>query len=381
MAHNIVYLSETDGWFKQFSTAELDELAERVLRIMASGTYTGTITVGTSNSIGTFTDTYYTAAAGQDSDANPPSSTTYTLSQVATQTLGASSDPPMYVGLDTSTPNKIVLKENMTTKEQLADEILSRMVSGTGGTNAYYLAASAPADGATWVSRGTLLDTKTNGTVTITDYKLWQRTTSGATIVSKNPLKITNDPLKSFDQSDLLSLIKLIENKIISTGIGTYVLQETVPATGTWTNVGTVTDTIEQTAFSSYNSDFYPYTNLTLYNTSYTTSYFGILPNSMFYTGPIPGFTYYYGRRPDGDNYFAPFGTYLGPSSIEYNFIGPPTGSQNFIGPTYEYPFDTNYDTDYEGPIDYLGPSDYNKNTIESTTTVVTTRTLWRRIA
>jgi hypothetical protein len=233
MAYNIVYYDSGTNTIQQFSSTDLDELAERVLRVMAAGTYTGTITIGTSNPIGTFTDTYYNQAVGTNQDTGiTTGSTVYTLSQVTTATLGAASDPPMYVGLDTSVSGQTILQENLTTREQLADEILSRMVAGTGGTNSYYLGTSAPADGATWVSLGSLLDTKTAGTITITDYKLWERTTSGATLTSKNPMKITGDPLQTFSDTELNAIIKTIEQRIIATGIGTYELATSAPGTG-----------------------------------------------------------------------------------------------------------------------------------------------------
>lgn len=373
MAHNIVYLSETDGSFKQFSTAELDELAERVLRIMASGAYTGSITIDTTNPIGTFTDTSYTGTVGQPAD--PLNSTTYTLSQITTSTLTALPDPPMYVGLDESIPGQTILKENMTTREQLAEEILSRMVAGTGGTNSYYLGSSAPSDGATWVSRGTLLDTRTNGTVTVTDYKLWQRTTSGTAIVSKNPLKITSDPLKMFGIDELLSLIKLIENRIVSTGIGTYALQETVPGTGTWANAGTIVDTREDVAGSSYEgTTTYINENAVSYETNYTltTSYTNenaagfvvwyMNDNYQLYTLTYEGPLYttsYIGNTP----YIA---TYLGPASyfqdtyigITANYQGAaPTSyvGDTYIGPTINYVADNV--TPFEGATFFGFPS------------------------
>lgn len=453
MAHNLVYFDSSTNSIQQFSNAQLDDLAERVLRVMASGTYTGSITVGTSNPIGTFADTALVDAAGGTNTTVVTN--TYTLSQVSTATLGASSDPPMHVGLDVSNPTTTVLQENLTTKEQLADEIISRMVSGTGGTNAYYLATSAPADGATWVSRGTLLDTITNNTVTVTNYKLWQRTTSGAIITNRDPVKLSSGNIQSFTTAEINALIKTIEERIIATGIGTYVLQASAPVTGTWANAGTVVDTREDVSGTSYegaatyvNENALSYeTNYTL-TTSYTNedvtsfivsylnedvtsfvttydgpsyvlSYLGNTPYlstylgptnftntfffglSIFYVGP-PGATQYQGNEYSGParNYTAEnalsfdgtiffgfprdvpydggldyqgqaFGsTYLGPQNFDVTYLGPVT-----------YDGDVDYLTVYQGPNSYDGLGNYDASTVAPTTSTISTRTLWRRVA
>lgn len=327
MAHNLVYFDSSTNSIQQFSNAQLDDLAERVLRVMAAGTYTGTITVGTTASIGTFADTALVDAAGGTNTTTVTN--TYTLSQVGTATLGASADPPMHVGLDTSTPNQTVLQENLTTKEQLADEIIARMVASTGGTNAYYLATSAPSDGATWVSRGTLLDTKTNLTVTVTNYKLWQRTTSGATITNRDPVKLSSGNIQSFSTAEINALIKTIEQRIIATGIGTYVLQASAPGTGTWTNAGTIVDTKEDIATSNFVG---PAAYVNENAIGYTATYLGVIgytgDNAIAYAGS------YFGTRtffnPDGASFTA---TYFGPATYNAptSFVNP-NGAQ-FVNP------------------------------------------------
>lgn len=438
MVHNVVWYDTVNNVIQQLSTADIDGLAERVLRVMAAGTYTGTITVGTTNSIGTFADTYYNQAAGTNLDSPVSTgSTIYTLSQVQTATLTASADPPMYVGLDTtSVANTTILQENATTLSNLADEILSRMVASTGGTNAYYLGTSAPADGATWVSRGTLLDTRTAGTITITDYKLWQRTTSGATITSKNPVKITSDPLQVFSDTELNALIKIIEQRIVSTGVGLYAFQASTPTPGTWTNVGTVTDTFEDVTTNTY-------FGTVNFNVSYTFSYLG--PTDFFawgtypydagtfqgttgfdaaspFLGPTYGTTYQHGySKPSLVSYFggpanaidyqaATFGTYirsyLGPTEYVGNYTkfyaGDYQGAPGFSS-QYSRTYFPDYIRTLIGFFNYYigGPTDatsydvglfsatytnenaatYTLQTIASTTSPVTTRTLWRRIA
>ncbi len=309
MAHNLVYFDSSTNTIQKFSNAQLDDLAERVLRVMAAGTYTGTITVGTTASIGTFADTALVGASGSADTTQVTN--TYTLSQVSTATLGATSDPPMHVGLDTTSPTQTVLQENITTKEQLADEIIARMVASTGGTNAYYLGTSAPADGATWVSRGTLLDTITNNTVTVTDYKLWQRTTSGTVITNRDPVKLSSGNIQNFSTAEINALIKTIEERIIATGIGTYSLQASAPGTGTWSNAGTVTDTRENITTSGFvgpasyiNEDAIGYTSTYLGTVTYTNV------DAVAYAGSYLGTRSFI--NPDGANFSA---TYLGPAT------------------------------------------------------------------
>lgn len=432
MAYNIVYYDSGTNTIQQFSSTDLDELAERVLRVMAAGTYTGTITIGTSNPIGTFTDTYYNQAVGTNQDTGiTTGSTVYTLSQVTTATLGTASDPPMYVGLDTSVSGQTILQENLTTREQLADEILSRMVAGTGGTNSYYLGTSAPADGATWVSLGSLLDTKTAGTVTITDYKLWERTTSGATLTSKNPMKITSDPLQSFSDAEVEAIIKTIEQRIIDTGIGKYELATSAPGTGTWTNAGTITDNIEtldsttyfgpQSFLASYTLSYLGADTFTnsfvgfegpVYETSYNFAYFKAY-QAIYYGAPVNAIDYqggplgppegYLGAPVNAIAYAGPGGTYSGPQNYIANYLGPTE-----YGKLYQSPYTANYfappgyTATYVSSQDYIGgptnAADYQSTVFQSNviypdwnpytrvligsgTSSVGTKTLWRRIA
>jgi hypothetical protein len=484
MAHNLVYFDSSTNTIQKFSNAQLDDLAERVLRVMASGTYTGTITIGTTNSIGTFVDTALVGAAGS-SDTTQVSNT-YTLTQVSSATLGAASDPPMYVGLDTSTPNQTVLQENLATINQLADEILSRMVASTGGTNAYYLASSAPSDGATWVSRGSLLDTITNLSVTVTDYKLWHRTSSGASITNRDPVKLSSGSIQSFSDAEIQAVIKTIEERIVATGIGTYSIQAAAPGTGVWTSAGTIVDVREnintsnftgETSYTNENALSYDatfvgtptFTNpnalsytatflnnafigtttstgqvgfsttvgfagfnsfvggyVATYNKAYTSTYLGAATFSGVYTGgpfpfspgtqPTPGnFLEFFGTRNytgdyvgntpfNGPNYSGSFagptfsGTYTAPAT----FFGPVTYTgtvfytgtaifygpiQSFEGASYLGPqtfagSPTAYDgAAYLGTANYLGTADYEGTRVAPTTTTISTRTLWRRIA
>jgi hypothetical protein len=462
MVHNVVYYDTGFNGIRQFSTAEIDTLAERVLRVMAAGTYTGSISIGTTNPIGTFVDT---ALVGSPGSTNiTVTSNTYTLSQITTTTLGASANAPLYIGLDTtSIPNEVSLRQNMTTRENLADEILSRMVSGTGGTNAYYLATTAPADGGTWVSLGNLLDTTNNLTTVVTSYVLWKRTTSNATLTNRNPLEYENDYLREYTQAEVEALIKTVEERIIATGVGTYSLQQTVPGTGTWVNCGTVTDTRYNTTTQTFTAPtnydgaafLLPVDYITTYSidaiyagtafttlASYLNTYTLILSYDGSYLGNIYALDYQQSYFIDSYvftpiyagsvfNYTAPDVTYVGPpvqfqaplgAGSYFNvvdYFGPPlfeglTPYEGTIGTTYigartitssyDTSYDTNllyggnytlsyaafiatlnYDTSYTTNLSYdgtyTGATPYDVTVVGTTSTTISNRTLWRRIA
>ena len=430
MAYNIVHYDETSNSIQKFSSSDLTNLAEAVLEYMAAGTYTGSITIGTSNPIGTFTDTVLQGGVGT-ADITVLSNT-YTLSQVNTTTLAAETDPPKYVGLQVDV-GVTTLQENLTTLENLADEIIARMVSG--GSNSYYLSASAPSDGGTWTSLGTLLNTLENFTVTANTYNLWKKTDSGSSTYKK-PLKLVNSQLQKFTQTDVERLAKIVEQRIIATNIGTYALQQTVPTTGVWSDSGTVVDTrrivtgasFDGASFDSQyvglNEDGTTFGALTTFYGAYSVAYLG--PGSYLgpsqvgfigpalnvpinfagpgspiayynYLGPAPG---YYGPSPvgpDGVTFWGP-GIYnsavvvgsigYGPGSAYY--VGTSPNSATFASTTVAY--NKSYPTSSQGYVDYLGPLDveysglpsyvstYDSTAIGSDTEAISTVTLWKRI-
>lgn len=289
MSYNLLYYKTSDNSLTQYNSTDLAQLSEYVLELMASGTYAGTITVSSSNPIGTFVDTVRVSGVGGTNITIL--SNTYTLSQV--NSVQSTVDPPMYVGVTTS-GSDVTIKENATSLNDLADEIIQSLVSNYG-VNSYYLGTSAPADGGTWVSRGSLLDTLQNFTVTNTEYKLWHKIASSSYTSYKAPLKIDSGAgnlLKEWSSTEVSRLIKKIEERIINTGIGTYALQTSAPSTGTWALVGTINDVrrdvnvdpvytgLGATYTVTYQSDTQPtYTGPSL---DYTLTYEGT--TSVFYT-------------------------------------------------------------------------------------------------
>ena len=293
------------GEIRQIDNSGLTNIAERVLEYMASlGNCTGSITVGTSNPIGTFVDTV--RAGGVGSSNVTILSSTYTLSQVATTTI-TTSNPPYYVGLDTTNPNEIVIKENLTTANAFADFILNKAI--TSGPFCYYLGTSAPSDGGVWTNMGNLVDTLENFTVNNTIYGLWKKISSGTSDLGKRPLKIQSNELTQLSLDEIKSYAKIVEQRIVSTGISTYKIQNTVPATGVWENAGTIYDARRTTSPVAYVGPD------TFYNPG--TTYLG--PGAESYTGTTP--SNFVGTTPSN---------FVG--TIPSNFVG--TTPSNFVGTT-----------------------------------------------
>ncbi len=383
MPANYLYYNTLDGALTVASNTSIDSLSEYILELMASNTYTGTITLGTTNPIGTFTDTARQGAVG--SNDITILSNTYTLSQVNTTTLGASNNAPFYVGLDlTSNVSQVIIQENATSLATLADDIITRMVAG--GPNSYYLGNSSPTDGGTWVSRGVLLDTIENFTITNNTYHLWHKVSSPTyTSANTRPIKLgVAGELQEFTDNDLQLIIKTIEERIVATGIGFYVLQEVAPVTGTWVSAGSITDAIRGTTDVDYTGDA-DYATASSYSIDYATNYDSTIDYANTYTGEIEYTGLYTGAAinyaldyvgttdftgltyvGDGPNYTASYTSdlnydtgYLSAPTVDYNLTF--TAIALYDGP--DYVLDVQYETEYIGTeaydSDFIGAVSY----------------------
>lgn len=253
MAYNIVNYDTATNVIQSLTRSDLDKLIDYILEQMASGSYTGSIVVGsTYTPIGTFSDTARQGDAG--SAGITIVTNTYTLSQVQTTTLSDQPDPPMYIGLTVS-GSDVILQENATTLSNLANEVINRMVTDStyGGVNSYYLSTSAPSDGGVWTSIGQLADTEYNFSVTNAVYYLWKKISAAEyTTNYKRPLKLDSGQVVQFSDTEIQRIIKIVEQQIVSTGIGKYALQSSAPGTGTWVSAGTAVDRILNTATVSF---------------------------------------------------------------------------------------------------------------------------------
>ena len=370
MTHNILYYNSIDGGLKQFSNTDVAQLSEYVLELMAASTYAGTITIGVANPIGTFTDTVRQGGVGS-SDITILSNT-YTLSQV--NTVQSTVDPPMYLGVVQAGSN-VIIQENATTLNDLADEIIQSLISDYG-VNSYYLGLSPPGDGGTWVSRGALLDTLENFTVTNSDYRLWHKTTSASYTSYKAPLKL-NASLESqeWSSTEVQNLIKKVEERIVATSIGTYALQSTVPATGTWVSVGTIQDVrrdiVTDPAYTGLGPSYtatYQGDVPTVYTgpgSTYTATYQGDVPTA--YTGPGPIYTAtYLGDVPTAYTGPGPIYTATYDGIVSTNYTLTQSFQGIFNGPTYLGPVNYTGQLNYTGDFTstYSGPATYTADPV-----------------
>jgi hypothetical protein len=387
---SIVYSTSTLSGVEllEASASELDSFYREVLRRMAGGTYTGTIIFGNAQGsvIGNFTDT--ARASGEGGSNVDIVSNVYTLSQI--QSTQVATDPPYFIGLNL-VGNTTILQENKDTHANVAAEILSVVLSG--GITSYYLGESAPSDGDTWVSRGSIQDTFNNFTEVQSTYHLWQKIDSGTSSYI-SPSKLVSSELQVFSVADIDNTIKIVEDYINSSGKNYYVLQESAPENGVWEARGTIYDLRRSTDTIYLTPDGYI---LTYDSINYIADY---LKDAVSYTGPFgydnvytgPGDIAYTGEEYLNETYTGPI-FYTGPINYTldtffnsptslYNVIyennAVPIATTNYFGPggTYFGPLNTYtgtrfYDTDYTSFIVYtnattfIGDIDYT-NDLES---------------
>lgn len=328
MAFNILYYDNNTNSLREATTSLLDQLSEYILEQMASGSFAGTIDVGnTGSTIGTFTDTVRQGGVGSQNIS--VLSNSYTLSQL--RSVQRSNNPPEYLGLNISN-NQVIIQESATSLNNLADEIIDRMLDR--GPNSYFLGTSAPNDGGTWVSRGSLADTLQNFNITNSNYRLWHKITSPTyTSLGRRPLKLGSSGLiEEFSNTEIENIIRKVEERIIATGRGYYALQSSAPSSGTWVSEGTVTDVRRNT------------TNVT-------------------YTGNQT----FVGNRSFAGNYLGNYiGNYDSSGKSVCNYAG------NYVG---------NYIGNYAGTRNYVGTRNYTAAEVSSSTSNISSVTLWKRIS
>ena len=301
---------------------------------------TGSVPAGYTE-VGTFNDTFYTVPVGTHPlNTGDYSTTTYRLSQKTS----TATDNKTAVPLRTTDAGTLEESSDTEIDTEILDQVIKAMVDGDSNTaGRYWLSASAPAGG-TYVSRGTLTDTQTDGT-TVTK-TLWQKTaatTVPSSTTNRTLTKYDTDGITEFSTSELQSLTNRMRNRIITSEIGKYVLASSAPGTGTWQQLGeTMTDQRKT----------YSYVN---YTGSYTGTYSGTYTG--YYSGTYSGA--YVGSYP---RFFGGF--------LNGNFSGSYTG---FYSGTYT----GNYTGSYSGT--YTGT--YGGATLNATSITITSRRLYVRIA
>ena len=353
----------------EISDAKMFTHAWRILdEFQSSNTNTGSVNVGTNPtgaaSIGTFTDTKRTQAVGTH-----PAGTTITSSTTNFYQYNATETENYVRPLKwDATLNGIQDSSNSDLDSHLIATALTFLTSTSTnfGLGQYRLQPSTPSGG-TWTSLSTITDRVINaqGTYDENTTKLWKKTSQTGTYNTsvRRPLKFdtstTPDSIKEMTDAEIKGLVKRFSNRIIESGIGTYVVQENAPASGTWIRSGSAFDDDRRKRENQNYSGNYTGTYTGTYAGTYTGSYTRYRAGPTYTGSYLGGGVAYYGGQVAYVNYW-----YVGSYAATYTgyYAGNYTG--NYTG---------NYSGTYTGA--YAGA------TIKSTTEVISQVSLWMRTA
>ena len=209
--------------------------------------------------IGSFTDTKRLNAVGSHPVGTSVSSVTYNFYQDRVDSLDFGLSAPDPVHLDNG--NLEASDYHSPLDDAVIDAVLDIYVGNVASdvqNGNYVLQPTAPATG-TWTSQFTLSNTKVDGSSDTT--QLWRKTTAAGLPAGGNrrPLKIENDTpssidLKEFSDSEILSRYKTLMMNTMNSGKGQYELSASAPTSGgTWVAAGSAfNDTRYQVANQGY---------------------------------------------------------------------------------------------------------------------------------
>ncbi len=352
----------------------LDEFQSSDTNTGSVGLTGGSIPSGTT-AIGTFVDTRRQSGPG----AHPVGTETYSTTSTFFQYNGTETEDYVRPLKWDSTLEGIRESSNSDLDSHLIATALTVLTSSADnyGLGQYRLQPSAPSAG-TWENMGSITDriTNANGTVTENTTKLWKKTSQSGTFNTdvKRPLKLdtstTPDSIKEMTDAEIKGLVKRFSNRIIESGIGTYVVQENAPASGTWVRRG-----------DAFHDD-----RRTVADATYTGSYTGYYAGSRTYSGTYTGnYSGTYTGTYVGTAYA---GSYLGPGVVYYG--GSPRYVNVYYVGYYATSFTGNYTGTYAGNYDgsrtyssdgYAGAysGDYTGATVQTGTESISNVSLWMR--
>ena len=291
--------------------------------------------------------------------------------------------------------------------QDLCDEILSYITSADGPMS-HKLSPTSPSGG-TWAAVLTLGDTLARGANGTTEY-VWMKM-SGTRSHTVDCVCPDGQGLKHMTAEEVALLSEAVKSRMIATGVGTYSLSTSAPATGTWANCGSVTDRVNTfvpdqgnfvglgAAVNYYGMRHYPFHGWsndlfhrvfygpTAMELGFSRAYHGIYPTN-YSSWSVPGvysppsqFASYMGwsvdtgvddwespGRPGGTtSYYARYVSMSYPAYTSYRYQSYTSDSRVFYG---------NYPTAFSGNP----PTSYSGDAISSGTETVSTQTLWRRV-
>lgn len=254
----------------------------KVLREFAVNTDTGAVNIGGLGTIiGTFKDTFRPFSVGNTTSNTLTTDTTYTFKQPQTSVSEAGVIRPL------SYANSNIFEEQTDTEidNKIIDLCLDEIKTGEG-IGCYKIQTTTPTGG-TWTSITTFEDKVYESSNTV--YTLWRKTNDSAPSTIR-PLK-WNDGSSAFQEmsdANINTLVAALQNRILDTGIGLYVVATAAPGTGTWQTQGNpFSDTRHQRDTQNY-TGFYAATYQTNFSGFYSAG-FGLPSFQGFYTGFFTG--------------------------------------------------------------------------------------------
>lgn len=221
--------------------------------------------------VGTFTNRERTEAVGTHPAGGGTTTTTYRIQQKNAVISESVTRPLRWddKNIDEMTDGLI--------DTELLDEVITAMVTEDANTVGQYHINTSTPSGGTWAVRGTITETQVDGTDVA--YNLYQKTaptTAAATNINRLLKSDGTGGQAEMTDAEMETLNTAMRNRIISTGIGTYLLNNGQPsAAGTWAQMGsTMTDQLKDVTSQNYSG---PYTG------SYTGYY------NRFFSGFLNG--------------------------------------------------------------------------------------------
>ena len=312
---------------------------------------------GSGTTIGSITDTKRDDAVGtHPTDGATTNVNVYTFKQVNSTASESITNRPL--GYESSGTIGIHEFTDTELDTDILDKVLGDLVAqGNYVTGQYTLASSAPSGG-TWTSRYTLVDTQVDETED-TKY-VWQKTAATTAAASDyKPLKLDGTSVKEMTVAEIEQVVPNMRNRITDSTIGTYALQATAPASGTWVQQGDAfSDTRHEVGSENYTGNYSGnytggYTGAKTYAGSYSGNYTGA------YTGNYVGTSAYSGAYSGSysGNYAADYSGYAGTSyagTYSGSYTGYYTGAKTYTG-YYSGAYSGTYAGDYVGTSSYSG--------------------------
>ena len=339
--------TKTPNAIRVMTDAEMDYAAHKILEAHYNNVTTLQVngSVGTRINIGTLDDVDYVNAAGSTDLTTATTSFDFLEDR---DSISESFEQPLHWD-----GSKLERQNDTELNSSLINHALTRYVAD--GLGSYHLAPTAPTVGGTWVEVTSLTD-ELAASLSDTGTKLWRRTTQ-TTPTEFRPLKTQLNgntyEVVEFTDAELEALYSRFHNQRVSTGIGTWALQATAPATGTWVRMGTEhTDDQAGTTIGSFTGFFSQsylgpnFAGPTFLGPSYTRNFSrnfarGFGRNFNRIQSFLRYYASFYAGRPSSVRYFARWVSYTG------YYTGYFTG---FYTGSFQAGYATNYQAAYSGP-------------------------------